>query len=200
MTDGLYRHQDVTFKSPWYRVASALWQRYPNPFSNHVLSEDTIERTVDSNGVLRSKKIMIKRGSKLPNWAKMIAPVLSQAGIIEESIVDPTTQQFITYTRNFTAKKYLVVEEKCTYMASLENSNWTQCIKQVWFKSSLMGVSRAIELYTSDRYKRNASKAEKGLQFVLTKLYNEVWSSGTTAENYKSFHKHTAPSFTSTHS
>ena len=31
-------------------------------------------RTVDSNGVLRSKKIMIKRGSKLPNWAKVSIP------------------------------------------------------------------------------------------------------------------------------
>ena len=32
-------------------------------------------------------------------------------------------KQFVTYTRNFTAKKYLVVEEKCTYTASLETQN-----------------------------------------------------------------------------
>jgi len=54
----------------------------------------------------------------------MIAPVLSEAVIIEESTVNSVNQQFVTYTRNFTARKYLVVEEKCTYTASQENSNW----------------------------------------------------------------------------
>lgn len=34
----------------------------------------------------------------------------------------------------------------------------THCIKEVWFKSGLPGVSRAIELYSADRYKRNAAK------------------------------------------
>jgi len=54
----------------------------------------------------------------------MIVPALSQAGVVEESVVDPHNQQVVTYTRNFTAKKYLVVEEKCTYKASPENGNW----------------------------------------------------------------------------
>jgi len=54
----------------------------------------------------------------------MIAPALSEAAVVEESTVDPVNQQFVTYTRNFTAKKYLLVEERCTYTASPENSNW----------------------------------------------------------------------------
>ena len=55
---------------------------------------------------------------------QMIAPALSEAAVVEESTVDPVNQQFVTYTRNFTAKKYLLVEERCTYTASPENSNW----------------------------------------------------------------------------
>ena len=49
---------------------------------------------------------------------------LSDAGIVEESLVDPHGKQFITYTRNFTSKRLLVLEEKCTYMVSPENSDW----------------------------------------------------------------------------
>ena len=34
----------------------------------------------------------------------------------------------------------------------------THCIKEVWFKSSVMGVSRAIERFCAEQYKKNASK------------------------------------------
>lgn len=83
---------------------------------------------------------------------------LSDAGIVEESLVDPRSKQFITYTRNFTSKRLLVLEEKCTYTVSPENNNWTHCIKEVWFKSSVIGVSRAIERFCAEQYKKNASK------------------------------------------
>ena len=36
----------------------------------------------------------------------------------------------------------------------------THCIKEVWFKSSVMGVSRAIERFCAEQYKKNASKVD----------------------------------------
>lgn len=101
---------------------------------------------------------MIKSSSKMPRWAEKVFGKLSDAGIVEESLVDPRSKQFITYTRNFTSKRLLVLEEKCTYTVSPENNNWTHCIKEVWFKSSVIGVSRAIERFCAEQYKKNASK------------------------------------------
>ena len=33
-------------RTAWEQVAQAMWRRYPNPFSKHVLSEDTLSRFV----------------------------------------------------------------------------------------------------------------------------------------------------------
>lgn len=33
-------------RHPWSVVTAAIWQRYPNPYSKHVLSSDVIERYV----------------------------------------------------------------------------------------------------------------------------------------------------------
>ena len=34
----------VVFRTAWEQVAQALWRRYPNPYSKHVLSEDLVSR------------------------------------------------------------------------------------------------------------------------------------------------------------
>ena len=33
-------------RSSWEQVFQSLWQRYPNPYSKHVLSEDIVDRWV----------------------------------------------------------------------------------------------------------------------------------------------------------
>ncbi len=48
----------------------------------------------------------------------------SVATIIEESVVDPSTQTFRTITRNITLTKYMLIEEDCVYTAAPENPHW----------------------------------------------------------------------------
>jgi len=39
----------------WSRVILGMWQKYPNPATSHVISVDTIDRTVDPvTGIIRS--------------------------------------------------------------------------------------------------------------------------------------------------
>jgi hypothetical protein len=38
---------ESVFEHPWTLFTRALWKKYPNPFSPHVLSCDTLECTVD---------------------------------------------------------------------------------------------------------------------------------------------------------
>lgn len=35
-------------RAAWHQVAEALWRRYPNPYSKHVLTEDTVSRLVSA--------------------------------------------------------------------------------------------------------------------------------------------------------
>ena len=42
----------------------------------------------------------------------------------------------------------------------------TNCVKEVWFKSSVIGVSRAIEKFCAEQYKKNASKVGIWCAFI----------------------------------
>ena len=59
-----------TLPHPWSSVVSGFWRRYPNPHSDHVFSEDTLECGMvgshDDDGVggtLRTKRVIMKVGT-----------------------------------------------------------------------------------------------------------------------------------------
>uniref|UniRef100_A0A672GX48 PRELI/MSF1 domain-containing protein n=1 Tax=Salarias fasciatus TaxID=181472 RepID=A0A672GX48_SALFA len=45
-----YFCSSTDIRSAWDHVVSAFWQRYPNPFSTHVLTEDVVYREVTRTG------------------------------------------------------------------------------------------------------------------------------------------------------
>ena len=68
----------------WQNVTLAFWLRYPNPFASHgtfnssmlhctlltsiiVLAVDVLDRYVDENGVLKTTRLVLKKG-KVPKW------------------------------------------------------------------------------------------------------------------------------------
>ena len=42
----IYIYIYIYNRTGWDQVAQALWKRYPNPYSKHVLSEDLVSRYV----------------------------------------------------------------------------------------------------------------------------------------------------------
>lgn len=85
------------FQHPWDHVATALWQRYPNPYSSHVLSEDTFYRHI-AGPIIHSRRLLTKT-NRLPKWGERFVHSRHVA-VIEESIVDRTNQTFVTITKN----------------------------------------------------------------------------------------------------
>ncbi len=51
------------------QVASFYWRRYPNPRSQHVFSEDVLERRLTEDGRLYTKRLLTKN-NKLPSWGR----------------------------------------------------------------------------------------------------------------------------------
>ena len=43
----------------WDQVAQAVFQRYPNPHAQHVLSEDTLHREIVNDDTLYSRRYLI---------------------------------------------------------------------------------------------------------------------------------------------
>jgi hypothetical protein len=138
--------------------------------SKHVLTEDVVHRRVDRNGCLFTKKLLSKTNA-CPKWAERFISARSLF-IIEESIVDPVKKTLITYTRNISCLNYMSIEEKVVYRPTGPNDNWTVAERIAWINSSYgYGISRAVQAFGYERFRKNVKKATRGFQFVLDSMY-----------------------------
>eukprot|EP00063_Salmo_salar_P075440 XP_014050275.1 PREDICTED: PRELI domain-containing protein 1, mitochondrial-like isoform X3 [Salmo salar] len=96
-----YFSNDVDIRTSWDHVVSAFWQRYPNPFSTHVLTEDVVFREVTVDQRLLSRRLLTKT-NRMPRWAEFLFPsnLSRSVYIVEDSVVDPVTKSLTTYTWN----------------------------------------------------------------------------------------------------
>lgn len=163
-----YEGQHI-FKYSWHQLASAFWNRYPNKYSRHVLSEDVLDRRVDTSGQLVTRRLFVKTNS-CPKWIERLMKT-NKVHIIEDSIVDPIRHTLTTITRNLGMTNLLSVEETCVYKHHPENKLWTVVQRHAKFDSKLSGIRRIALLKCGfERYKFNIKKADSGFQQVISKL------------------------------
>ncbi|GFN84149.1 protein preli-like [Plakobranchus ocellatus] len=161
------------FKYTWDQVATGLWQRYPNPNSKHVLTEDVLARYTENNKLICRR--LLTKTNKIPKWGEVLVGRDSHVLIIEESIVDPVEKTLTTYTRNIGLQRIMAVEEKCIYKVNPQNSLWTVCERSAWITTRRLpfGFSSAVESFGLNRFKSNALKAALGFDYILTSLYGQ---------------------------
>lgn len=138
-----------------------------------MLSEDVLERSVDSNGRLVTKRLFSKT-SAVPKWADKfgLLPKSRMCFIVEESIVDPVNRLLTTYTRNIGMRNVLNVHERCE-LSALPDDNRVVTMMRRWarFESNLRGLSGTVCTFANERFKYNIHKATNGFQLVLEAMY-----------------------------
>eukprot|EP00063_Salmo_salar_P075439 XP_014050274.1 PREDICTED: PRELI domain-containing protein 1, mitochondrial-like isoform X2 [Salmo salar] len=109
-----YFSNDVDIRTSWDHVVSAFWQRYPNPFSTHVLTEDVVFREVTVDQRLLSRRLLTKT-NRMPRWAEFLFPsnLSRSVYIVEDSVVDPVTKSLTTYTWNLNHTTLMVRDLLC---------------------------------------------------------------------------------------
>jgi len=161
-------NSDSIFKYKWDQVVSCFWNRYPNPYSNHVLSEDTVSRYIE-DGKLHSTRLVCKTSS-LPKWGEGVLTGPKTVYTLETSIVDPLNRMFTTITRNIGLTKLMIVTEECKYVDG-DSCNETICHRKATTLSNVTGLSGAIERFGINRYQKHAHKFTKGFEHVLSLTY-----------------------------
>lgn len=63
------------------------------------------------------------------------------------------------------------VVEKVVYSASDSNSALTVAERSVWVESKMFGLSRAIEAFGIERFRKNCGKAVNGFNYVLNNMF-----------------------------
>lgn len=161
-------------KNSWDQVLAAFWQRYPNPYSKHVLTEDVIHREVTLDRVI-SRRLLTKT-SIVPRWAERLFPtnVAHSAFVVEDSVVDLKHKTLTTFTWNINHSRFMVVQECCIYRLHPENLNWTQIKREAWISSNFYGVSRAIQECGLASFKNSITKTMKGFEYILARMHGET--------------------------
>ncbi|CCD25258.1 Ups1p NDAI_0E04410 [Naumovozyma dairenensis CBS 421] len=157
------------FQHDFRSVSCAFFNRYPNPYSSHVLSIDTLSRRVDTqDGKLYTTRLLKKQG-KLPSWTSSLIGRVSDSWIIEYSVIDPKLQKMETYTKNLDHIKILKVEEYTTYYYDSKNRN-TVVTSEVKFSSGFhLGIKNKIENWSRSKFDESVKKSRMGMSFVMQK-------------------------------
>lgn len=171
---GKYFVNDVDIKSTWDQVFSAFWQRYPNPFSTHVLTEDVVYREVTADHRLLTRRLLTKT-NRLPRWAERFFPanLARSVYIVEDSIVDPRNRSMTTFTWNLNHTRLMTVEERCVFQESRDRPAWTRLSREAWITSGVYGFSRPIQEFGLARFKSNQTKALRGLELALANMHGD---------------------------
>lgn len=176
-----YFENSFVFQFKWDQVVQGFWQRYPNPESNHVLSEDTVCREIRGNKLF-SKRLLTKT-NRVPKWGERFIGARI-VRIIEESIVDPKKRIMVTYTRNIGYTRVMSVVEKVVYQESKENPQWTVANRSAWVDSQLYGFRSAIEAFGLERLRKNCRKMNSGFNYILKTLFSGNLASANIAANH----------------
>ncbi|BFZ59875.1 Phospholipid metabolism protein [Saitoella coloradoensis] len=156
------------FDHPWNMVSAANWRKYPNEFSSHVISVDTLRREVDpSTGVLRSERIIACKQSA-PRWILRLIGGDEISFVREVSEVDPKSQTVVMRSVNLTFANILSVQETVKYHPDPESPAKT--IFEQNANISAYGPLQRLENFTVDRFSQNATKGRKGFEEVLEKV------------------------------
>jgi len=163
-----YYENSTVFHYNLEQVLQGFWKRYPNPYSSHVLSEDTIQREIREDGKLYSKRILTKT-NHVPKWGERIFKGKFVC-IIEESLVDPKAKTLTTYTRNIGFNKIMSVVEQVVYKAG-EVPGKTIASRSAWIDSHLFGFATALRAFGCERFKKNCQKSVLGYNYILGILF-----------------------------
>ncbi|KAM4537095.1 PRELI domain containing 1b isoform 1-T2 [Odontesthes bonariensis] len=199
---GKYFHSEVDIKSPWHQVLVAFWQRYPNPYSSHVLTEDVLYREVTPSNHLVSRRLLTKT-NRLPGWAERVFPthMARAVYVLEDSIVDPNAKTLITKTWNLNHNTLMTVVERCLFVEDRSRPSWTKLRREAWISSAVYGFARPIQEFGLARFKNNQVTAMRGLEYALSRIQTEApphlhGDQGDSSEKHKPLPSQTTPTST----
>jgi len=172
--------------SPWEDVCQALWLRYPNSYSPHVTSEDTLARHLITRGsllqfltkggtaagaekdnersnddsVLYSVRLLTKK-NPIPDWvSKLSITRTAFVHIIEHSLVDRSRKQFVTVTENINQRNSMCVTERCVYSAATkDDSNLISNLRGATRKEKTETIKSRLSLPNLKKSASNFSKS-----------------------------------------
>ncbi|XP_047203867.1 PRELI domain containing protein 3B [Girardinichthys multiradiatus] len=169
------------FNHPWEMVTKAAMQKYPNPMNPSVVGVDVLDRSVDQQGRLHSKRLLNTEWG-LPSIVKsLIGNVRTCTYIQESSIVDPKERTFELQSSNITFTNMVSVDERLTYKPHPEDPEKTILTQEAIISVKGVSLSSYLEGVMANTISNNAGKGREALEWVIRRLNVEIEELAATA-------------------
>jgi len=163
------------FNYSWEEVSIGNWQKYSqwNEKADHVLSVDTLSRTVDSStGILRTERL-IKCKQGAPKWVQPFLGGDDVSYVYETSYIDPQRQKLTMCSHNLTYSELIIVRETVQYHPCASSPDTKTIFSQRAEITALCGgwqkIKNKIEGALVERFSQNAANGREGFEMVLKK-------------------------------
>ncbi|KAG9047291.1 hypothetical protein FS837_002599 [Tulasnella sp. UAMH 9824] len=166
--------QAFDYDHDWATVSKGVWQKYPNPYSGHVVSVDVLDRSIDpETGIIRTERILGCKQSA-PKWVVKFLGGSEDAFVREVSFVDPQTSRTTVTSVNLSLSQYMTVLEHITYEPSPVNPLSKTLFRQTAEIQARMGKWKSLgdklESWSAERFRSNAALGRQGFEHVLRVL------------------------------
>ncbi|XP_007548425.1 PRELI domain containing protein 3B [Poecilia latipinna] len=169
------------FNHPWEMVTKAAMQKYPNPMNPSVFGVDVLDRNIDQQGRLHSKRLLSTEWG-LPSIVKsLIGNVRTCTYIQESSIVDPKEKMFELQSSNITFTNMVSVDEKLTYKPHPEDPEKTILTQEAIISVKGVSLSSYLEGVMANTISTNAGKGREAMEWVIRRLNAEIEELAATA-------------------
>uniref|UniRef100_A0A7E4W0M2 PRELI/MSF1 domain-containing protein n=1 Tax=Panagrellus redivivus TaxID=6233 RepID=A0A7E4W0M2_PANRE len=156
---------DYTFNE----VSAVFYDRYPNSFAKHVVSEDVLERKVTEDSIY-TRKLVVKKGASflksVPSWMSRLTSIRT-VPTLEESIYDRKTETLVTYTRNVSFVDLFAMDEKSVYKRVESTPTQTSLSRDVAVYVNYPRFGGLIERVLVMTFRKSVKKTLNGIQEKL---------------------------------
>lgn len=164
---------EFTFNHPWETVAQAAWRKYPNPITTSIIGTDVVERRVDPEGILHTKRIVSSKW-QFPKWAQALIGTAHVCYASERSTVDAKGKSMTLKTKNITFGKYIAVDEVLRYTPHPTDPSKTLLRQEATVVVNGVPLNNYMEDILTKSISTNAGKGRQGLEWVINKINTEV--------------------------
>jgi len=166
--------QSFTYDHPWSHVVIGMWHKYPNSKCTHVVSIDTVDRTIDpETGIIRTERVLGCK-QKTPGWIVKLFGGSEDAFVREISFVDPATQNVTITSVNLSLSQFASCFEQIRYSPlSPHQTEFSQTAEIQARMAVWRSVANGLEKWLVQRFEQNAQLGKMGFTEILRNLWEE---------------------------
>ncbi|KAK1796281.1 hypothetical protein P4O66_009352 [Electrophorus voltai] len=159
---------------PWETVTKAAMQKYPNPMNPSVFGVDVLNRTVDQQGRLHSKRLLSTEWG-LPSIVRSIIGNARTCTYVQEhSLVDPKEKTLELQSANITFTNMVSVDERLIYRPHPDDPEKTVLTQEAIISVKGVSLSSYLEGLMASSISTNAGKGREAMEWVIRRLNAEI--------------------------